>query len=409
MIHGVAERVWPALTVLNGDAAAMLRTIPDETVQCCVTSPPYWQLRDYGVEGQIGLEDSLEEFIDRLVAVFREVRRVLRKDGVAWVNMGDSYASNQSAGDRVTQYSPKQVSNAGKVGGAQRVPEGLKNKDLVGQPWRVAFALQSDGCADLKAVRQLERVRSELLAAYGDESIPDRVLAVLDRLSAEYAEAKGTSWYLRQDIIWSKPAPMPESTRDRCTKAHEYLFLLSRSPRYFWDPEGNKEKVTGNAKPRSAAKRVGNWGVGDQPRTARELAVEGVHQKTVSQTRPAGVTPKSAPAGSGVKSNASFNAALTDLVEFRNRRSVWEVAAQPCPDAHFATFPEELVRRCVLPSTRPGDIVLDPFGGSGTTGKVALELGRRAILVELNPKYVEIIERRTQTTLGLPLESGGAR
>lgn len=321
-------------TILQGDCLQSLRTLPDESVHCVVTSPPYWGLRDYGCAGQIGLEATVDEFIERLVVVFTEVRRVLRNDGTCWVNMGDCYAT--------------------------RAAVGLRPKNLLGQPWRLAFALQASG------------------------------------------------WYLRQDIIWHKPAPMPESVADRCTKAHEYLFLLAKSERYHWDAAAMREPVTGGAharrsfngvgfghgyedKPRWTPKTPHGWGVGDEPRRSVEFQRNGVH-------------PKARAAGSGTRANASFCAAVSDLVKSRNRRSVWTIPAEPCSDAHFATFPTALVRPCILAGCPVGGTVLDPFGGSGTTAAVAIELGRNAILCELNPDYVALAKARlAAVTPGLAL------
>jgi DNA modification methylase len=270
----------------TGNCLDILPTMEAGSINCCVTSPPYFGLRDYGNDEQIGLEETPEAFVESMVNVFREVKRVLADDGTLWLNLGDSYASNQSSGDRVSKYSDKQSTNAGKLGGKQRVPEGLKSKDLIGIPWRVALALQADG------------------------------------------------WYLRQDIIWSKPNPMPESVTDRCTKAHEYIFLLSKKPKYYYDHEAVKEE------------------------------------------------------------------AQNELEPTRNKRSVWEVTTKPYSGAHFATFPPDLIKPCILAGCPAGGTVLDPFGGSGTTGMVALELGRSAEMIELNPDYVDIINERTHVTPG---------
>ena len=265
---------------LLGDTREQMRRLPPGEIACCVTSPPYFGQRDYGVEGQIGLEPTPEAFVASMVEVFREVRRLLRDDGTLWLNLGDAYARQ---GGAVSDYG--KTSNVhGSVAlqdkrPAQRPPSGLKPKDLIGIPWRVAFALQADG------------------------------------------------WYLRQDIVWSKPNPMTESVTDRCTKAHEYLFLLSKSDRYYFDAETIKEPtVDGNGK--------------------------------------------------------------------RNRRSVWTVPIRPYKGAHFATFPPELIEPCVLAGSRPGDVVLDPFGGAGTTALVSLQHGRDAVYIDLNPEYERIARAR---------------
>jgi DNA modification methylase len=321
--------------ILIGDALEKLKTLPDASIHCCVTSPPYWGLRDYGVEGQLGLEKSSEEFVSKMVEVFREVRRVLRDDGTLWLNLGDSYARN-----------------GGKSGGKQKrmtkIPpnSGLKEKDLVGIPWRVAFALQADG------------------------------------------------WYLRQDIIWAKPNPMPESVTDRCTKAHEYIFLLSKSPKYFFAAEAIKEKCAptthariARAKPEHAESQRAHGGYG---RGGRSMG-----------PRAAGVNPKAAAAamtGPRSKQNASFSEACAGAVEFRNKRSVWEVGYEPFSEAHFAVYPTKLIEPCIMAGCPTGGIVLDPFFGAGTTGIVATSLGRQYLGIELNPEYARIAEKRIKNT-----------
>lgn len=320
------------LTILEGDALTRLRELPDECVQCVVTSPPYWALRDYNAPGQLGLEASPWEYVDRMTEVFREVKRVLRKDGTAWVNLGDCYngqgaRSPNIKGDGTLSY------RAG--GRAINVP-GLKKKDLIGMPWHLAFALQKDG------------------------------------------------WFLRADIVWSKPNPMPESVRDRPTKAHEYIFLLSKSDRYFYDAEAITEPTVGSARANGGAKTNGNM----------KAVVRG------------GVNPKCIEPDGRTKQNTSFAAAVCLPVLTRNKRSVWTVPTAAFSDAHFATYPPALVSPCILAGSKPGDLILDPFGGSGTTGAVAIELGRRALLIELNPAYVDMIRRRCgAVTPGLPLQS----
>jgi DNA modification methylase len=308
-----------SVQVLTGDCRETLKTLPDGSVHCCVTSPPYFGLRDYGHDGQIGLEQTPTEFVEQLVSVFREVKRVLRDDGTLWLNLGDSYANDTfgRGGD-----SKKQISNRGTehtLTEAQRyrgIPSGCKRKDLIGIPWRVAFALQADG------------------------------------------------WYLRQDIIWHKPNPMPESVTDRCTKAHEYIFLLSKSARYFYDAEAVEEPASEN--PVSAARRNrADYG---------SVGHNGIKGSRYGQ--------------SGMGSNADHKG------ETRNRRSVWTVNTKPYRGAHFATFPPDLIRPCIVAGCPASGTVLDPFGGSGTTGQVAMEEGRNAILCELNPEYVNLIDQR---------------
>lgn len=321
-----------ALSVLVGDCRAILRSLPSESVQCCVTSPPYWGLRDYGHADQIGQEATPELFVQTMVEVFREVRRVLKADGTCWLNLGDSYAAGKSGrtddgtDSQTSTLGPNRCglpnnSGAGNVI-ARKAPQGYKPKDLVGIPWMTALALRADG------------------------------------------------WYLRQDIIWAKPNPMPESVTDRCTKSHEYIFLLSKSERYYYNHEAIKEAATnrppGNTKPTKAGREYDE--------------AEGEHHRT------------------------SSNLHKIEAVENRNRRSVWNVPTSPYAQAHFATYPPDLIKPCVMAGTKPGDVVLDPFGGSGTTGQVALELGRKATLIELNPDYAKIIDQRTAITPGLALD-----
>lgn len=365
--------------MIVGDVIDGLRTLPDESVQCCVTSPPYWGLRDYGVEGQLGLEATPAEFVSNMTRVFEEVRRVLRPDGTCWVNIGDSYSAHPGQRKETDKAGPKQQSNEGSPGAPSRCAPGLKPKDLVGIPWRLAFALQDAG------------------------------------------------WYLRSEIIWHKRSPMPESVTDRPTKAHEQIFLLTKSPKYFFDQEAAKEPSTIGAAPQS-------------------------------------------------RQNESFSAAVAGLVASRNVRTVWTISSESFKGAHFATFPSEIPRRAILagtsekgccakcgapwlrivekdrPPTRPGEnskvlavrklnstpgraatsdkttlgsvvgnrdpyrhvtvtvgwkpgcgcdcaetvpcVVLDPFSGSGTSGMVATEMGRVYIGTELNPEYAEMSRKR---------------
>ena len=366
--------------LLQGDVLDRLAEIETGTVQCCVTSPPYWGLRDYGVDGQIGLEETPNEYVTKMVQVFREVKRVLRDDGTLWLNLGDSYTAHGTGGNTYKTTDDKRKEMGEKLfgGGIKRtMPDGLKPKDLCGIPWRVAFALQADG------------------------------------------------WYLRSDIIWAKPNPMPESVTDRPTKAHEYIFLLSKSARYFYDAEAVKEEST-TGDPR-------------RPYTSKGAKEMDGRKKWHS----------------GEKRNpANFNT--------RNRRSVWTVATQPYPEAHFATFPPKLIEPCILAGASPksceicgapwerviektnnpdlshkgsrfdsgktagrdgGDrtqkgirylnqaagwrptctcenegkgrcIVLDPFAGSGTTLWVAERFGRDSIGIEISPEYCELIRKR---------------
>jgi DNA modification methylase len=299
--------------VVTGDVRERVADLPDQSVQCVVTSPPYWGLRDYGHVGQIGLEASPEAYVSSLREVFAEVWRVLRDDGTVWINIGDSYAAGGHGGGVFMEMRGKTGSEAWAhrqdKKGFRSAPAGLKPKDLVGIPWRVAFALQADG------------------------------------------------WYLRSDIIWSKPNPMPESVTDRPTKAHEYIFLLSKSERYYFDAEAIKEAASEN-KPWAASS---NGGI-----------------------KAALVRQDGNPAGLGVPADGGT----------RNKRSVWHIATQPYPEAHFATFPEALIEPCILAGSRLGDTVLDPFTGSGTTGAVAVRHQRNFLGIELNPSYVTLARKR---------------
>lgn len=314
----------PIDEIICGDALEVLQTLPDECVHCCVTSPPYWGLRDYGVEGQIGFEPTPEEYVKKLVEVFREVRRVLRKDGTLWLNLGDSYASPGKGGPWDEGRTQK---NTGRVLYARQANRGnipgIKPKDLVGIPWRVAFALQADG------------------------------------------------WWLRSDIIWAKGTSgqlcwgnaMPESVRDRPTRAHEYIFLLTKSKHYYYDQDAIREPQ----KPTSIARaQQGDW----RGKPGMEQAYLG--------NPPRGLTRQS----------------QRPIDRGRNRRSVWVVSTKPFKDAHFAVFPPDLIRPCILAGCPPGGIVLDPFFGSGTVGVVALQEGRHFIGIELNPEYCKMARER---------------
>jgi DNA modification methylase len=332
--------------VIFGDARAALAALPDGIVQTCVTSPPYFGLRDYGVAGQLGLEPTPDEYVANLIAVFREVRRVLRDDGTLWLNLGDSYAANRTA-----QVSPTKW-DALPQGQPSRVPSGLKPKDLIGIPWRVAFALQADG------------------------------------------------WYLRQDIIWAKPNPMPESVRDRCTKAHEYVFMLSKSPRYFYDADAIREPLAASSVERLSQKnRIAQAGSQRQPGRGGRPTIAWTPARSGNKERRVAVNGESQRTNTHLGSSVPWQ----DDGTGRNRRSVWTVTTKPFKGAHFAVMPEALVEPCILAGSRPGDVVLDPFLGSGTVARVAQRLGRHWIGVELNPAFGPIIAERTeQPSLGIP-------
>jgi len=282
----------PDSTLYHGDVLDVLKSLPSELVQTIVTSPPYWGLRDYGVEGQLGLETTPEEYTARMVEIFREARRVLRADGTLWLNLGDSYGA--IGGDTHSGFNMRYT--------------GLRPKNLIGIPWRVAFALQADG------------------------------------------------WYLRSDIIWSKPNPMPESVTDRPTKAHEYIFLMSKSEKYYYDQEAVKEdsKTDPNSK---ASMMFGST-------KGKNNTSEKAHSNNVGKK--------------------------WEINTKRNRRTIWEVATQPFKAAHFAVFPPKLIEPCVLAGAPEDGIVLDPFNGSGTTGRVCKRLKRQYIGIDINAEYLDM-------------------
>lgn len=288
--------------------------------QTCVTSPPYFGLRDYGHAGQIGLEETPEKYIAAMVEVFRCVRDVLAGNGTLWLNIGDSYATNGGShggrDDNQQGVGAKRThANGGGDQQPRRAPIGLKHKDLVGIPWMLAFALRADG------------------------------------------------WYLRQDIIWHKPNPMPESVTDRCTKAHEYLFLMSKSERYYFDSAAIAEPLAASSVARLA-----------QPTLEQQVGSDRVPGKT----------------NGNMKAVGNGNT--------RNRRSVWTVTTKPYKGAHFATFPADLIEPCILAGSRHGDVVLDPFMGSGTTAQVAVQHGRHYLGCELNPAYADLQRKRIDGT-----------
>jgi len=303
----------PGWDLYHGDALEKLQALPSGTVNTCVTSPPYYGLRDYGVDGQIGLEPTPDEYISRMVEVFREVRRVLRDDGTCWINLGDSYASDPGKG--YSGADPKWTEK----GTSRARTSFLPPKNLMGMPWRVAFALQADG------------------------------------------------WYLRSDIIWHKPNPMPESVTDRPTKAHEYIFLLSKSERYYYDAEAIKEP---------AQEWTGQAAVFERSGAVASHILPG---QNAAQHRGKG----------NAKTLNVPNEAGT-----RNKRTVWTIATRPYAAAHFATFPPDLIKPCILAGCPEGGIVLDPFAGSGTTLWVAEQLGRQSTGIELNPEYCNLVYER---------------
>lgn len=330
--------------IYQGDSLLVLKTFEDNSIDCCVTSPPYYALRDYGVDGQIGLEETPEKYIERLTEVFMEVHRVLKPNGTLWLNIGDSYWGGGWRGSELNEHSGEIQKGSKGTHCGEAMPSckgnkgGYKPKDLIGIPWMLAFSLRNAG------------------------------------------------WYLRQDIIWHKPNPMPESVTDRCTKSHEYIFLLSKSQKYYFDHEAIQEpcidqnrtnfqsgsRSNGINKDRNdndLGERSKNW----RPKT-KNCQYDGQVLNSMHIRREMG---------------------LTDYVyTVRNKRDVWSINVKPCKEAHFATYPEELVATCILAGCPKDGIVLDPFMGSGTTGIVANKLGRHFVGIELNPEYVEMAERR---------------
>lgn len=344
-----------------GDALAVLRSMPSDSVDCIVSSPPYFALRDYGVAGQLGLEPTPQAWCAALVDVFREARRVLRPTGTAWINVGDSYVASPKGpgGDDKSTLTPSGVRyqrsatpGPGRTGGnAKRGQDRsdlgatanrrgrlgtIKPKDLIGAPWMLALALRDDG------------------------------------------------WYLRQEIIWHKPDAFPESVRDRPTRAHEQVFLLSKSRTYYYDADAISEPVSESTHARvsqNVAAQVGSWRANGGSKTNGPM-------KAVVKA------PKMTVPGQGIRNNESFSNALSMPVTRRNARTVWSIQTAGYAEAHFAVFAPDLPRRCILAGCPPDGTVLDPFAGSGTTLAVARELGRSAVGIELNPEYVPLIERR---------------
>lgn len=334
--------------IKQGNSVDVLKTFPDESIDCCITSPPYYGLRDYGMEDQIGLEETPEIYIQRLVDVFHEVKRVLKKDGTLWLNIADSYWGSGSRGydftGKMSEASKLQSNSKGTIN-LSRIPKlvgntetGIKNKDLIGIPWMLAFALRTDG------------------------------------------------WYLRQDIIWHKPNPMPESVTDRCTKSHEYIFLLSKNSSYYFDYESIEEaaniqnvsdhiKFGGNKYGDNDSEKYAIYSGNEYKPKTKNCKYDGQRPNTMHLNREKGQQDKEY------------------LV--RRKRDVWSVNVQPTKEAHFATFPENLIKPCVLAGCRRGGVILDPFFGSGTTGRVALHLNRHYIGIELNPEYIDIAHNRT--------------
>lgn len=327
--------------IYEGDCIEGLKTLPENTIDCCITSPPYFGLRDYGNDGQIGLEETPELYVSKMVEVFTQVKRVLKNEGTLWLNLGDSYAhsmrqSGVEHAGKLSQNNKGQIKDSFKP-----LQKGYKEKDLIGIPWMVAFALRSSG------------------------------------------------WYLRQDIIWAKPNPMPESVTDRCTKSHEYIFLMSKSSKYYYDADAIKTPIA-------------------------DASVQRLQQDVENQNgsnRVPGKTNGSMKAVGKVKGNidaAFLGNAPTNYYRcgesgdgMANKKSVWTVTTRPFSEAHFATFPERLITDCVKAGCPENGIILDPFMGAGTTALVAKKLNRNYVGFELNPAYIEIAEKRLYNEIGI--------
>ena len=330
--------------IYQGDSLDVLKTFEDNSVDCCVTSPPYYALRDYGVDGQIGLEETPEKYIERLTEVFMEVHRVLKPNGTLWLNIGDSY--NGSGGN----HKEGQKNDTGfqgalgvRCGGKGARANGLKPKDLIGIPYMLAFSLRNAG------------------------------------------------WYLRQDIIWHKPNPMPESVTDRCTKSHEYIFLLSKGQKYYFDYEAIQEEATGyDGRKDTMMKGSKKYDAQIMPNQSVQSMAKNGHERWKFKSKNCqydGQRPNSM----HLKERQGWS---NEVYPVRNKRDVWSINVKPNKEAHFATYPPELVSNCIIAGCPEDGIVLDPFMGSGTTGIVANKLNRHYVGIELNPEYVEMAERR---------------
>ena len=304
-------------TIINGDCLAALKELPDDFVHCCVTSPPYYALRDYGMDGQIGREETPAQYVARLTEVFAEVRRVLRPDGTLWLNISDTYAGKGNQGDSIDPKYPN--GRTGQTVALNRHVDGCKSKDMIGIPWMLAFSLRADG------------------------------------------------WYLRNDIIWYKANPMPESVKDRCSRCYEHIFLLAKSRRYYFNSTAIAEPVAAS----TPARMKRGFGADNKYSTD----IPGQKHQHINDHRPAGYPDEAIP-------------------QLRNKRDVWQINTVPYRGGHFAAYPPKLVATCLLAGCPPDGIVLDPFLGSGTTAAVAKQLGRHYIGIELNPEYCALAEQR---------------
>lgn len=352
--------------IFQGDSLEVLKTLPDNYIDCCVTSPPYYGLRDYGVNGQIGLEETPELYVEKMAQIFSEVKRVLKTEGTLWLNLGDSYwGSGKGSGqDNFTKnLGRKTLDYGGQIKNMSLYKrDDFKPKDLIGIPWLVAFALRADG------------------------------------------------WYLRQDIIWNKPNPMPESVTDRCTKSHEYIFLLSKSAKYYYDQNAVKQPITDTTVLRMAQQLENQKGSERvQGKTNGNMKAVGPGRKPRPDDNRGGNqgSERGIPAmgidGNGFNGHSGYFDSCGNLLGggLANKKSVWTVTTKPFKEAHFATFPEDLIVDCLKAGCPENGIVLDPFMGAGTTGLVARKLNRNYIGIELNPDYIKIAEARIYNEIGI--------
>ena len=360
--------------IYQGDSLEVLKTFEDNSIDCCVTSPPYYALRDYGVDGQIGVEETPEKYIERLTEVFTEVHRVLKPNGTLWLNIGDSYWGGGWRGSELNEHSGKIQKGSKGTHCGETMPSckgnrgGYKPKDLIGIPWMLAFSLRNAG------------------------------------------------WYLRQDIIWHKPNPMPESVKDRCTKSHEYIFLLSKSQKYYFDYEAIQEEANPNYISKNIRFGGNKYRDNDDPHfqiysgNVYEPKMK-VRTQNNGYSKDGGHRDNSGGFGDyskyGHTKNCQYDGQVPNTIHLkrddgikdevyfvRNKRDVWSINIKPNKEAHFATYPDKLVSTCILAGCPEGGVVLDPFMGSGTTGIVAYKLGKHYVGIELNPEYVEMAKRR---------------
>lgn len=372
-------------TFYCGDAREILVSFKPQIFNTCVTSTPYYGLRDYGVKGQYGLESTPEEFIHNQVQVFEEVKRTLRDDGTLWLNIGDSYWGGKGlSGAPAPEYQAqrshlgismnKKYQQVGTGPGKVRITDKkhpiIKAKDLIGIPWKLAFALRDYGAADLNAVKVLEDVMRRIVSKYAEagQAIPDKILAVIESMMKEYGQAKGKSWYLRQDIVWHKPNPMPESIKDRCTRSHEFIFLLSKQKKYYFDADAIRTPYI------------------DLMKEATDKPITGFND----------VPPGHVEHSAKNKSRKGFYNSLG-----ANRRDVWTISVKPIAEAHFATFPEDIPDLCIKAGCPKGGIVVDPYMGAGATAISAVNNGCKYVGVDINPKNIGISKRQMYKELGM--------